>query len=124
MSKNLILIPKGGQTEPSMTDTEAGVHIKRVWSHPKYGRKLGIDLPPLWEDEDAKEHFKNGLSYDAYHRRWNKPAGEWAADLKALNLVIDVMTDAGYDVTVPVEVAREYEEAGYIFLPKFRKAKA
>lgn len=125
MPTELIHIP-ATEGEPSMTDEPADVHIHRTWAHPKFGLKLGIDLAaPPWEggDEDAFEQCKadfKELEFSRFHATWNKAGEEWEADFKRLNAIIDHMTDEGWDVTVDLEVAKEFEAEGYTFLPDHR----
>lgn len=122
MAQNIRIPAGGGDVE--LINKNAAVHVVRTWAHAKYGYKLGIELPVPWEDADAKEAFKDGLAWEETHRSWNDTAEEWEADLDALNQVVAVMTDAGYDVTVPVTVASEFQRHGNSFLPGRRKAVA
>lgn len=107
--------------EDGIVDEPAEVHVKRVWSHGRYGGKIGFDIPAPWDDERASDELKERLNYDTTHRRWNDQADEWEADLDALNRLVMAMTDAGYTVTVDLEVAKEFESRlDGVFLPEFR----
>lgn len=128
----LIYIPTDAQTadDIGVTDEPADVHIYRTWNHRRYGAKLGIELAaPPWEGGDeaafeaCKEDFKE-LPWDATHRAFNKAGKEWEADFKHLNWVVEHMTEHGWDVTVGLDVAKEFEAEGFKFLPSHRDNEA
>lgn len=116
-SKAIRVPAVGGDPEPTTDD--ADIHVSRVWQN-KYYKKIGVKTPAPWEDNGEANETMKELDYDRTHRKWNGDADEWEVDLEYLNDVVEHFNGAGYDVTVPVEVAREFESEGYTFLPEKR----
>lgn len=114
-----IMVPADG-SEPQPTEESSTIHISRAWNHAYYGSKVGIVTPGPWEDDGKANETVKALDYDYTHRQWNEEEDEWEADLDKLNRLVNHFNDAGYDVTVNVAVAREFESEFGEFLPEKR----
>ena len=115
-------IPSDAETDDdvSIVDDPEDVNVDCVWEDDKYGDKITVELPAPWEDDgEAKGHFKK-LDWDLTHRGWRADEDAWEADFEHLNTVIVHMLDGGYDVTVDHDVAVEFEDGGFRFLPHLR----
>lgn len=85
-------------------DERGEIHLCEPWRHQEYNDwKFNIKET----DEDDAEVIKD-LGWEDTHRKWDEDYYCWTADLNSFFVVLNHLTDAGYNVTFDTDVLEAY----------------
>lgn len=120
MAMNVKITEDGAQD--GAVSEEAEVHIEGFFGgQPGLGRRsFLVEIPAPWDDDGAAKETMMELPENT-GRQWEPRADAWKVERKYLNRVIRHFTENGYNVTVDLETAKQWEsETDRTFLPDER----
>lgn len=104
-----VRVPADG-SEPEPTKEKSEIHFARDVVDPAFGLKVEIDLPVPWEDGGKAKDTLKELDWEETHWTWTEEVEAWSVDMDALNKAVEHMANAGYDVTVSLDVVKTFEK--------------